>query len=174
MSIDDLREITASSAIEVERVCRLFNYLKDFVGTESTKPELSAMSIPTLVVHAAEKAELLFKEGGISLRLIIPDLCPLVLINRARTLEALSSVLLSALGISRRKDIVELIVSVDQLLSVQILVQNVNAQATALTTEACLAMALAESLFRSQQCAMSWSMQSFRVQIDLSKSSPAT
>ena len=172
MSAEDLRELASSSAIEIERVCNLFNYLQHFVSAESSKPELSAMSISTVVAHDVEGVELLFKQGGISLRTRFPDASQRALINRTSTLEALSSVLLTALGLSRREDTVELSISTDPAVAVQILVQNVNAQVTTLSTEASLAMALAESLFRSQQGTMSWSLQPFAVQIELLRALP--
>jgi len=172
MTLEDLREIAVGSAIEVERLCMLFNYLQHFVSTESKKPELIRMPILKLVADAVEGVDLLFNAGGVSLRSTIPATCPLVLINRARTQEALSSVLLSAFKISCRTDTVELIVSADPAAASQILVQNVDAHVTALSIEVSLALGLAESLFRSQLGTMCWSLQPFIVRIELLKSSP--
>ena len=167
MSAEDLREIASSSAFAVERVCTLFNYLQHFVSAESTNPELSAIPISTLVAHAVEGVELLFKEGGITLRTRLHDSSLRASINRTCTLEALTSVLLTALGLSRREDTVEVLISTDSDVAVQILMKNVNAKVTALSTEASLAMALAESLFRSEQGTMSWSLRPFTVEIEL-------
>src|ERR1700684_4395908 len=94
MNSDELRELTASSALEVQRVCTLFSCLQQLVMAESIKPQLSPTPILPLLAYAADGVNLLFQQDGISLSSVLPDTCPPVIIHRARTLQALSRVLL--------------------------------------------------------------------------------
>src|SRR5271156_6601873 len=64
MSTEELRELTANSSQEVQRVCILFGYLQDLVVAESIRPKLSATAIPPLLASAAEGVQLLFQEQG--------------------------------------------------------------------------------------------------------------
>ena len=95
MSTEELRELTASSSDEVQRVCTLFSYLQELVVAESIKPKLSATAILPLLGSAVEGVQLLFHQQGIILSSTLSATCPLVLINGPRTLRALSSVLLT-------------------------------------------------------------------------------
>jgi hypothetical protein len=108
----------------------------------------------------------LFQQDGISLRSVLPDTCPPVLIHRARTLQALSRVLLIVHELSRAQDTVELIASASAN-AVQIVIQNLNLSAAMINSEARLSMAVAEANMRSQQAALSLSLQPFTVCIEL-------
>jgi hypothetical protein len=166
MNSDELRELTASSAAEVQRVCTLFSCLQQLVMVESIKPQLSSIPLLPLLAYAADGVNLLFQQDGISLRSVVPDTCPPVLIHRARTLQALSRVLLIVHGLSRSRDTVELIAS-PSATAVQIVIQNLNLPAAMINSEARLSMAVAEANMRSQQAALSLSLQPFTVCIEL-------
>jgi hypothetical protein len=166
MNSDELRELTASSAVEVKRVCTLFSCLQQLVMAESIKPQLSPMPILPLLAYAAEGVNLLFQQDGILLSSVVPDTCPPVLINRARTLQALSRVLLVAHGLSSAQDTVELIASLSAN-AVQIVVRNVHLCLAVINPEASLSMAAAEANMRSQQAGLSLSLEPFTVCIDL-------
>jgi hypothetical protein len=166
MNSDELRELTASSAAEVQRVCTLFSCLQQLVMAESIKPQLSPIPLLPLLAYAADGVNLLFQQDGISLRSVLPDICPPVLIHRARTLQALSRVLLIVHGLSRARDTVELIASASTN-AVQIVIQNLNLPAVMINSEARLSMAVAEANMRSQQAALSLSLQPFTVCIEL-------
>jgi hypothetical protein len=166
MNSDELRELTASSAAEVQRVCTLFGCLQQLVMAESIKPQLSPIPLLPLLAYAADGVNLLFQQDGISLRSVLPDTCPPVLIHRARTLQALSRVLLIVHGLSRSRDTVELIASASAN-AVQIVIQNLNLSAVMINSEARLSMAVAEANMRSQQAALSLSLQPFTVCIEL-------
>ena len=97
---------------------------------------------------------LLFQQDGISLRSVLPDTCPPVLIHRARTLQALSRVLLIVHGLSRAQDTVELIAS-SSADEVQIVIRNLNLSVATINAEARLSMAVAEANMRSQQAGLS-------------------
>ena len=166
MNTDELRELTASSAAEIKRVCTLFSCLQQLVLAESIKPQLSPTPLLPLLAYAADGVNLLFQQDGISLRLVLPDTCPLVLIHRSRTLQALSRVLLIVHGLSRAQDTVELIASAFAD-GVQIVIQNLNLSADLINAETRLSMAVAEANMRSQQAGLSLSLQPFTVCIEL-------
>jgi hypothetical protein len=168
MNADELRELTASSAAEVKRVCTLFSCLQELVMAESIKPQLSPTPLVPLLAYAADGVNLLFQQDGISLRSVLPDDCPPVLIHRARTLQALSRVLLIVHGLSRAQDTVELIASASANV-VQITIQNLNLSAAMINAEARLSMAVAEANMRSQQAGLSVTLRPFTVCIELPK-----
>jgi hypothetical protein len=148
-------------------VCALFSCLQQLVSTESIKPHLSETPLLPLLAHVADGVNLLFEEGGMFIRSMVPDTCQPVLIDRARTLQALSTVLLIAHAVSHPQDTVELIASSSSSNSVQVVVRNLASYVDAMNAEASLSMALAEANIRSQQANFSWSLQPFSVQIEL-------
>jgi len=168
MNSDELRELTASSAVEVRRVCTLFSCLQQMVMAESIKPQLSSTPILPLLAYAAEGVNLLFLQDGITLSSVVPDTCPPALIDRARTLQALSRVLLVVHGLSAAQDTVELIAS-SSANGVRIVVRNLHLSVAVINLEARLSMAVAEANMRSQQAGLSVSLQPFTVRIDLPK-----
>jgi hypothetical protein len=168
MNSDELRELTASSAAEVQRVCTLFSCLQQLVMAESFKPQLSPTPLLPLLAYAADGVNLLFQQDGISLRSALPATCPAVLIHRGRTLQALSRVLLIVHGLSRTHDTVELIASASAN-AVEIVIQNLNLPAAVINTEERLSMAVAEADMRSQQAGLSLSLQPFTVCIELTR-----
>jgi hypothetical protein len=166
MNCDELRELAASSAVEVQRVCASLNCLQQLVITESIKPEVSPTAILPLLAYAADGVDLLFQQDGIALSSVLPDTCPLALINRERTLQALSRVLLVAHKLSCAKDMVELIAS-SSANAVQIIVRNLRLSVAVIDAEASLSIAVAEANMRSQQAGLSLSLRPFTVRIDL-------
>jgi hypothetical protein len=161
MSIEELRELVASSAVETQRLCTHFSCLQQLVSTESVKPHLSETPI--------DGVNLLFEEDGIFLRSIVSDTCQPVFIDRARTLQALSTVLLIAHAVSHPQDTVELIASSSSSNAVRVVVRNLASYVGAMNAEASLSMAFAEANIRSQQAEFSWSLQPFSVQIELQR-----
>jgi hypothetical protein len=168
MNSAELRELTASSAVEVQRVCALFSCLQQLLMAESTRPELSPTPILPLVAYAADGVDLLFRQDGITLTSVVPDSCPPALIHRARTLLALSRVLLVVRGLSAIHDTVEMNAS-SSANAVQIMVRNANLAVDAINPEATLSMAVAEANMRSQQAGLSLSLQPFTVRLDMPK-----
>ena len=166
LSLSELRELAASSYVEVERVCCLFDYLQQLVIVASTKPSLTAAPILPLVADAAEGVSILFEHDGMVLSSQLPDACDPVLIDSVRTLRALSSVLLIVHGLSYARDIVELIVSSSTPNSIRIIVRNQNLYVAALSEEASLSMAIADANIRSQHAGFSWNLKPFSVEIE--------
>jgi hypothetical protein len=166
MNSAELRELTASSAVEVQRVCTMFSCLQQLVMAESLGPQLSPTPILPLIAYAVEGVNLLFQQDGVTLTSVVPDSCPPVLIDRARTLQSLSRVLLVLHGLSAVRDVVELIAS-SSANAVQIVVRNSNLSFAEINPEAKLSMAVAEANMRSQQAGFSLSLQPFTVCIDL-------
>jgi hypothetical protein len=164
----ELRELTASSAVQVQRVCTFFNCLQQLVLAESTRPDLSPTLILPLLAFVVDGVTLLFQKDEMSLSSTMPESCQPVLIDRVRTLQALTSVLLIAHGISRVKDTVELIAS-SSIDAVQIVVRNVNSSVREMTAEEGLHIAVAEANMRSQNAGFILGLQPFSVQIELEK-----
>ncbi len=167
MGVEELRELAANSAMEIERVCTFFSCLQQLVSTESIKPHLSEGMIQPLLAQSIDGVSLLFKEDGIDLRVVVEDICRPVFVNRTRMLQALASILLVAHAVSRPHDTVELIASSTASQTVQVMVRNVNAHVSAMNAEQSLSLALAEANIRSQQASLSWSLLPFSVQIEL-------
>jgi signal transduction histidine kinase len=166
MSVDELRELASGSALEVERLCSLFSCLQRLVSTESTKAKLSETPIQPLLEHVADGVNLLYKEDRISLRSIVAEDCQPVLIDKARTLQALSTILLIAHAVSRPQDTVDLIASSSKSNTVRIVVQNLASCVDAMNAETSLSMAFAEANIRSQQADFLWTLKPFSVQIE--------
>src|ERR1700753_3497530 len=59
MSLDELRELAASSAAEVQRACTLLGYLQQLVVADSIKPRLCATPFLPVLAHVVEGVELL-------------------------------------------------------------------------------------------------------------------
>jgi hypothetical protein len=173
MNSDELRELTASSAVQVQRVCTLFSCLQQLVMAESITPQISPTPILPLLAYAVDGVNLVFQQNGITLSSVVPDTCPPVLINRTCTLQALSRVLLVVYGLSGVQDTVELITS-SSADEVQIVVRNLHLSVAVINPEASLSLAVAEANMRSQQAGFSLSLQPFTVCIGLPKAPLAT
>lgn len=171
MSVSELRELIGSSAVEVERLCSLFHRLQDLVFTESIKPELSATSILPLLASAADRDIQLFEANRIALRSILPDSCPPVLINSARTLQALSQTLLIAHSFSQPGQTVEIAAHCEPSHRVRVLVRNLDAYVGTAKAETRLSMALAASIMRSQRATMTWSLEPLTAIIEFQEAS---
>jgi hypothetical protein len=128
---------------------------------------MSETPILPLLAHVADGVNLLFKEDSIELRSTVSDTCQPVLIDKARTLQALSTILLIAHAVSSPQDTVELIASSSSSNTVRVVVQNLTSCVDAMNAETSLSMAFAEANIRSQQAEFTWSLQPFSVQIDL-------
>jgi hypothetical protein len=166
LNCHELRDLTASSALEVQRVCTLFSCLQQLVMAESIKPQLSPMPILPLLAYAADGVNLLFQQDGMALSLVVPDTLPPVLIHRTRTLEALSRVLLVVHRLSASQDMIELIAS-SSAQAVQIVLRNLHLFVARIDAEASLSITVAEANMQSQQAGLSLNLQPFTVRIDL-------
>ncbi len=165
MSEEELRELAATTAIEVERVCTLFSCLQQLVSIECVKPHLIPTAALPLLAQAVDGVNLLFVEDGMSLNALLPEACPPVIIDTSRTQQALSSVLLVAHGVSRGPDTVELIASTSGD-ALRVVIRNLNSRVDCLNAEARLSMAMAGANIRSQRGDLSWTMRPFTVQIE--------
>lgn len=166
MSLKELRELAASSAQEVERLCKLFSCLQQLVSMESIKPEISETSIQPLLADVTDGVSLLYEEDRKVLRSTVSDDCQPVLIDKARTRQALSTILMIAHAVSRPEETIELIASPSTSNTVRVLVQNQTSTVATINAETSLSMAFAEANVRSQQAEFCWSLKPFRVQID--------
>jgi hypothetical protein len=132
------------------------------------EPILSPTYLLPMLEKVADGMDMLFENDGIHLSLTLPVTCDSVLIDRERTAQALSSVLLTAHSMSRSGDTVELVAS-DSLESVLVEVRNSSLNKDMPSAEARVGMAVAEANFQSQQVNYSWSIQPFKVLIELQK-----
>lgn len=164
----ELRQLAESSASEVERVCELFSCMQQLVHLEAASARLSATQILPLLAEAAQGVDLLFEEDGMALRSSMPQDCDPVLIDKRRTMQALSSVLLTAHSVSQSPDTVELIAS-PRADGVRVVVRNPASRLEGMKTEWSLNMALAEANLRSQNTGFSWNLSPFHVQMDFRK-----
>lgn len=166
LSLGALRELAASSYVEVERVCGLFEYLQQLVIVGSVKSDLMATPILPLVADTAGGVRDLFTHDGMVLSSVLPNACDPIFIDKVRTHRALSSVLLVVHGHSRAGDTVELLLLPSPPNSIRIVVRNQNLYLDKLSEEASLSMALADANIQSQQAGFSWGLQPFSVQFE--------
>lgn len=166
MGLEDLRELAASSAVEIERVCNQFNWLRQILSTEVLAPELVELPIVPLLSSVTDGFKRGFEQEGVSLRLIAPRTSLLVLIDSGRTTSALASLLLVARGLSRKGDTIDLILT-DDLGEAHVVVRNLTSQVDTLNTEWKLSLALAGANIRSQDGSLSWSLNPFCAKVDL-------
>jgi len=159
---EELRELVAGSAAEVERVCTLFHHLQELVAAESLPPDLAPASILTLVQQVVASTRLLFEQDGIALIVAAPVHCPSLPLDRERTLQALANVLFAAHAISRRNDTVELAVSYP---GTHIRVHSRQGRGAAAGLELELGMAVAEAHIRSQHGVFSWNPRPFEATV---------
>jgi hypothetical protein len=165
MSAAELRHLAADSALEVERVCTLFNCMQQLVMAES-EPQLSAHPLLPMLEDAVEGVSLLFHNDGVSVIMKFPDASPQVLAHPSRTLHALSGVLLVAHALSSQGDSVEL-AACESPSSVHIAVRNANSFARAISSEIGLHLAIAAANIRSQHGNFSHQLQPFEVHMEL-------
>lgn len=158
MSSVELRELITTSAIEVERLCALFHRLQDLVFTESAKPELLMTPILPLLAKAADRDIQLFQAEGMYLETALPGACPPVLINSARTLQALSQILLIVHSLSHSGDTIELSAHHLPSQGVRVEIRNPDAQPARTRAETRLSMALAAAIMRSQRATVAWNL----------------
>jgi hypothetical protein len=166
-STKDMRRLLKQSATEVERLCLLFNYLQQFVALESIKAESELQNLPRLLTHTVEGVDLLFTDAGI--RLVIEDieeLVPSALLDSSRFEYALSTILLTALGLSTRGDEVFVTSSIPGTF-IQIGTRQPLSAAHTMGADTRLSMALAAANLRSQGAALTWQEHPFTVNIAL-------
>jgi signal transduction histidine kinase len=170
MNTDELRQLTASSAVEVQRVCTLFSSLQQMVMAECIKPQLTSLPVLPLLTFVTEGVELLFRESGIPFHCVLPDVCPPAFINSSRTTQALSRVLLVVHALTAGGGgPVELTAS-SSADAVHVVVSSHRTAVGAITPENNLSLAVAEANMRSQQAGYSMTLQPFTVRIDLPRS----
>jgi hypothetical protein len=107
-----------------------------------------------------------------SIKTDFAEACPPVLMNGAKTLQALSSILLAAYSVSRAGDTVELISSASPH-TVRVVVRNLDSESDSMAAEVRLSMALAEVNIRSQKGSLSWVPRPFKVEFEFPAALPA-
>jgi len=166
-SVEDLRKLLRQSSREVERLCVLFHYMQQFVTVQSMKADPEIEDLAGLLSHTLEGVDLLFAKAGVALtRKQAEEATPSVLVDSSRLEQALSAILLVALGVAQRGDEV-LIETRTQGDIVEITVDSILAAPADLVADARLRLALAAANLRSQSANMTWSDKPFAVQITL-------
>jgi hypothetical protein len=169
MTVAELRQLAAGSAVEVRRVNTIFHCLQQLVMAQS-EPQLTPTPIAPLLTDAIDGVSLLFKDGRITLTTQMPESLPLVRIQASRTLHAVSRVLLVAHAVSHQGDHVELAVGRTGA-AVQITVRNSKASPITVSPEVRLSLAIAAANIRSQHATFSQSLHPLEVHIDLAQAS---
>jgi hypothetical protein len=159
MSEPELRQLIASSALEVQRVCTIFHALQQLVMAE-TEPLVMPMPIVPVLEEVVEGVHLLFENDHIPLRTQWPQPSPISRIHRQRTLHALSRILLVAHTLATANSEVEL-EAAGQAIKIRV------PQSRALTAENTLSLAIAAANLRSQHARFSHRLQPFEVEIEL-------
>ena len=166
-SIEDLRKLVRRSAREVERVCVLFNYLRQFVEIERLEAEPEIQDLSRLLGHAVEGVDLLFVEAGVGLNLEQPGgTIPNVLIDGSRLEQAVCGILLGILGLAGRGNQV-VVTTTAQNGFVRITFSTSLVPVGPLVAETKLSMALAAANLRSQGGNMTWRDEPLFAQIIL-------
>ena len=168
MSPGDLRELAASSVVEIERLCTFFNFLQELTEIESIKPPLSPTELAPLVDHIVEGVSLLFARESVNISVSVPSTYGPVLVDPVRTSRALLTILHIVFSVSRPTDSVELIAS-DGKNTIQLLVRNLDRNGDTMTAESRVGMTIAQANLQSQRAALSWSPQPFVILIGLQK-----
>jgi hypothetical protein len=88
----------------------------------------------------------------------LPGACPPVLINSARTLQALSQILLIVHSLSHSGDTIELSAHHLPSQGVRVEIRNPDAQPARTRAETRLSMALAAAIMRSQRATVAWNL----------------
>jgi hypothetical protein len=169
MSKGDLKRLTEESALEVKRVCLFFSQLKELVTIERIRPELSETHIVPVLAEVTAGAIYLFEESEMVLNSVVPDIRRPVLMDKARTLQVLSSVLLVAHGMACPRDTVEMVACENSADTIQVVVRNLNSRFEVMDAEKRMCMVLAEASIRSQEGKLTWNLKPFSVQIELKR-----
>ena len=166
MGLRELRNLAITLAAQVERVCSLFTCMQQIINADSVRPLLVATSIVPLLTYVSDGIQLLFEEDRIILKSTIQGDLVDVLVDRERTLQALTSIMLLIHGVSKVEETVELEVS-NSFDQIHIVIQNRRAYVDSLSAEANLRMSLAETNIRSQGGEFSCYLKPLNVRIDL-------
>lgn len=164
-SEEEMRRLLKQTEHEVERLCLIFGYIQQFVLVGSIDAQVATESLPDLVAHTVEGVDLLFAEAGISLTVKdIKPTSPLILLDGSRFEYALSAILLVALGVAARGDVVTVSgTPPGTTIEIAILPTSVKT----MSSQTRLSMALAAANLRSQGAALTWQENPFSVQIVL-------
>jgi hypothetical protein len=170
MNSDELRHLTASSAVEIQRVCTLFSSLQQIVMAECIQPQRISSPVLPLLTYVAEGVELLYRESCVPFHCVLPDACPPALINGSRTTQALSRVLLVVHALSAGGGGPVELAATSSADAVHVVVSSHRTTVSAVSAENSLSLAVAEANMRSQQAGYSMTLQPFTVRIDLPRS----
>jgi len=173
-TLRDFRELIAHSSTEVRRLCTLYKCMNELVLVESVEAQLVATPILPLLASAASGVNFLLKKDAVRLTSMTNETSLAVLIDRERTLKALTSSLRIASTVSRMQEPVELFASPISSSTVQVVLQTVDSSTCSLDAETRLEIALAEANICSQEALFSLTLQPFRVQIELQRAQFST
>jgi hypothetical protein len=166
MGVERLREIVGNSAIEVERLCGLFYSLQELIQAECESPLIAEASLSTVIAEAMDRVLSSFAAQGVSLRSSMPDKCPILLIDNSRTIEALCNILVTIQSLSRRGDVVEIVVATDLTDGNQVTIQNLSSNISHMKAETRVGVSVADAVLRNQRASLSWSLRPLTAQIN--------
>src|SRR5450756_2627989 len=100
MSKRQLIDAAQGSAFEVDRLCKAFGYMQQFILTESVKPKLNPENLDVVMAEVMQGVEGLFRDAHVTLISQLPSHSQAVLIDGKRSNQALSGALLIACEMS--------------------------------------------------------------------------
>ena len=154
----ELHQLAIDSAGQVERLCTLFNYLQEIVLAETCETKLAEISVSEVLEHVVDGVELWFRDTGLILESAPVDRALLVLADKAKLSQAISSLALLTHGLSKPGETITMstIPGPDRT---QISIVNTDADVSNLSAEARLALALVETNIRKQHGTFTYSTQ---------------
>jgi hypothetical protein len=174
MSELQLRELIKDSSNEIERLCRYFAYMQQFVVVESEPPTCELDDIGRLVAHTFDGVDILFAEAGVQLgsQVSAGQFLP-VLVDSSRFEVALSEILLVVLRLTGQGDSVTVLQSSTQE-SIEVVVNRAGSSPIVMPNEMRLRMALADANLRTQRMDLKWQADPFRATIQWQRAEPSS
>jgi hypothetical protein len=170
---EKLEKNLRTSAEQVERLCGLFDCLREFVDSIESGGDRSPVAASRLFNMAVDDQMPLLQASGVAIDVRIPaELHSLMLADMGSSMRALGSVLKTAASVSSQGDVIEVRVSPNRG-GVELIVQNVRARCRSLTPLERLSLAVAEASVRSQGGDYACMDDPFRVSLTLRAQSPA-
>ena len=164
LDASELHQLAIDSAGQVERLCTLFNYLQEIVLAETSEANLAEVPVNGVLEHVVDGVGLWFQDTGLSLEFAPADPALLIVADRSKLSQAISSLAFLMHGLSKPGERVTLSTVVGSQ-CVDILMVNEDAHISNLTSEARLALALVETNVRRQHGTFSYSIQPLEMHV---------
>jgi len=149
MDAVELQRLAVDSASQVERLCTLFNYLQEIVLAETTEPKLSKFPVSEVLESVVDGVDLWFRDAGITLAIQTDEVYDVILADRVKLSQTISSLAVLMHGLSKSGDSVTLTARPESSCT-EIRFANSNVEGANLNAESRLRLALVETNVRKQ------------------------